>query len=122
MKKYLLGVFIFVLNLNNKVFKMFKNCKWIIGVCIFDNNICQALVEGLDWLILIVFFKSDDEILEYFIDLIDIYEDFGKQVDLVIDGGIGKNQFFIVVDCMGVEFVVLCLGIGVLEFQQFYLL
>ena len=115
MKKHLPGAFTFVLNSNNKVPKMFKNRKRTIGVRIPDNNICQALVEGLDRPILTASLKSDDEILEYFTDPIDIYEDFGKQVDLVIDGGIGKNQPSTFVDCTGAEPVVLRLGTGVLE-------
>jgi tRNA threonylcarbamoyl adenosine modification protein (Sua5/YciO/YrdC/YwlC family) len=115
MKKHLPGAFTFVLNSNNKVPKMFKNRKRTIGVRIPDSNICQALVEGLDRPILTASLKSDDEILEYFTDPIDIYEDFGKQVDLVIDGGIGKNQPSTVVDCTGAEPVVLRLGTGVLE-------
>jgi tRNA threonylcarbamoyl adenosine modification protein (Sua5/YciO/YrdC/YwlC family) len=115
MKKHLPGAFTFVLNSNNKVPKMFKNRKRTIGVRIPGNNICQALVEGLDRPILTASLKSDDEILEYFTDPIDIYEDFGKLVDLVIDGGIGNNQPSTVVDCTGSEPVVLREGTGVLE-------
>lgn len=115
MKKHLPGAFTFVLNSNNKVPKMFKNRKRTIGIRVPDNNICQALVEQLDRPILTASLKSDDEILEYFTDPIDIYEDFGKLVDLVIDGGIGDNQPSTVVDCTGEEPIVLRAGTGVLE-------
>jgi len=56
--------------------------------------------------------KSDDEILEYFTDPIDIYDDFKKLVDLVIDGGVGGNEPSTVVDCTGDDFEVLREGAG----------
>ena len=70
---------------------MFKNRKKTIGVRIPAHNIAQAIVSGLNHPILTASLRSEDEILEYFTDPVDIYEDFKNQVDLVIDGGIGKN-------------------------------
>lgn len=115
MKKHLPGPFTFVLNSNNSVPKLFKNRKRTIGVRVPDNNICQALVEGLDRPILTASLKNDDEILEYFTDPQDIYEDFKKLVDIVIDGGVGSNHPSTVVDCTGSEPIVLREGTGVLE-------
>jgi len=115
MKKHLPGPFTFVLYSNNQVPKMFKNRKRTVGVRIPDNNICLALVEALGRPILTASLKSDDEILEYFTDPIDIYEDFKKQVDIVIDGGIGQNQPSTVVDCTGDEPLILREGTGILE-------
>jgi len=115
MKKHLPGPFTFVLKSNSQVPKMFKNRKRTIGVRVPDNNICQALVEGLGWPILTASLKNDDEILEYFTDPRDIYEDFKKLVDIVIDGGIGSNHPSTVVDCTGSEPIVLREGTGVLE-------
>ncbi|MEM9990440.1 MAG: L-threonylcarbamoyladenylate synthase [Bacteroidota bacterium] len=99
MKHNLPGAFTFVLRSNNKVPKLFKNKKRTIGVRIPDNAIVQALVEELGRPILTASLKSDDEILEYFTDPYDIHEDFGKQVDAVIDGGVGGNVPSTVVDC-----------------------
>lgn len=115
MKKNLPGAFTFVLKSNNKVPKMFKNRKRTIGIRIPDNNISKALVETLDRPILTASLKSDDEIMEYFTDPIDINEDFGKLVDMVIDGGIGNNQPSTVVDCTDDEPVILRQGTGTLE-------
>lgn len=115
MKKHLPGPFTFVLNSNNQVPKMFKNRKRTIGVRVPDNNICQALVQGLGRPILTASLKSDDEVLEYFTDPEDFYDDFKKLVDLVIDGGPGKNQPSTVVDCTGAAPVVLRAGAGTLE-------
>ena len=115
MKKHLPGPFTFVINSNNQVPKMFKNRKRTIGIRIPDNNICMALVEELGHPIMTASLKSDDEILEYFTDPIDIYEDYKKLVDLVIDGGMGGNVPSTVVDCTGAEPLLLRQGTGMLE-------
>lgn len=115
MKKHLPGPFTFVLHSNNQVPKMFKNRKRTIGVRVPDNNICQALVQGLGRPILTASLKSDDEVLEYFTDPEDFYDDFKKLVDLVIDGGPGKNQPSTVVDCTGAAPIVLRAGAGILD-------
>ncbi len=115
LKRNLPGPFTFVLNSNNKVPKMFKNRKRTIGVRIPDNNIVQELVKGLGRPILTTSLKSDDEILEYFTDAYDIHEDFGNQVDIVIDGGNAGNNPSTVVDCTSGEPVVLRQGAGELR-------
>jgi len=112
MKRNLPGPFTFVLKSNNEVPKLFKNRKKTIGVRIPDNQIVLDLVEALGRPILTTSLKSDDEILEYFTDPIDIYDDFKKLVDLVIDGGVGGNEPSTVVDCTGDDFEVLREGSG----------
>jgi tRNA threonylcarbamoyl adenosine modification protein (Sua5/YciO/YrdC/YwlC family) len=112
LKKHLPGPFTFVLNSNNDVPKLFKNKKRTIGIRIPDNAICQALIEGLGRPLLTASLKSGDDILEYYTDPLDIYEDYKKQVDLVIDGGIAGHKPSTVVDCTGAEPVVLREGKG----------
>lgn len=112
LKRNLPGPFTFVLKSNNQVPKLFKNRKRSIGVRIPDNRIAQAIVEELGRPILSLSLKSDDEILEYFTDPIDIFDDFKKLTDVVIDGGIGSNVPSTVVDCMGDEIVVIRQGAG----------
>ena len=112
MKKNTPGAFTFVLNSSNEVPKMFKNKKRTIGVRIPDNKIVLELVEQLGRPILTTSLKSDDEILEYFTDPIDIFDDFKNQVNLVIDGGVGGNVASTVVDCTKGEFDVLREGAG----------
>lgn len=99
MKKHLPGPFTFVLKAGSGVPKLFKNRKRTIGVRVPNNQIVLDIVEALGHPILTTSLKSDDEILEYFTDPIDIYEDFKKQVDIVIDGGIGGNVPSTVIDC-----------------------
>lgn len=101
------GPFTFILNANNNVPKLFKNKKRTIGARIPANNIAQAIIEALGRPILSMSLKSDDEILEYFTDPIDIEADFGKQVDLVIDGGIGESIPSTIVDCTSDEIIVI---------------
>lgn len=112
MKKNLPGPFTFVLNSNNAVPKMFKNRKRTIGVRIPDHNIPLAIVEALGRPILTTSLKSDDEVIEYFTDPIDINEDFKKLVDIVIDGGICGNVPSTVVDCTNAQPEVIREGAG----------
>lgn len=112
MKKNLPGAFTFVLNSNNQVPKMFKNRKRTVGVRIPDHNIPLAIVEALGRPILTTSLKSDDEVLEYFTDPQDIYDDFKKIVDIVIDGGICGNNPSTIVDCTGDLPEIIRKGIG----------
>ena len=86
-------------NLFGEIPKIFKNRRKTIGIRIPDNNIAQSIIEELDHPILSISLKSDDEILEYFTDPSEIHDDYQKIVDLVVDGGIGKNVPSAVVDC-----------------------
>lgn len=103
LKKNTPGPFTFVLPASNKVPKIFKNRKRTIGVRVPDHNIAMAIVEELGRPIVTTSLKSDDEILEYFTDPIDIYEDYKKLVDIVVDGGSCGNTPSTVVDCTGAE-------------------
>jgi tRNA threonylcarbamoyl adenosine modification protein (Sua5/YciO/YrdC/YwlC family) len=112
MKKYLPGPYTFILKANNDVPKMFKNRKKTVGIRIPDNKIILKLVETLGRPILTTSLKSDDEILEYFTDPYEIYQDFQNQVDMVIDGGNGGNTPSTLIDCTGDAPVVIREGAG----------
>lgn len=116
MKKNLPGPFTFVLKSNNQVPKLFKNHKRTIGVRIPQNNIALAIVEELGHPVLTSSLKSDDEILEYFTDPIDIFDDFKKLVEVVIDGGIGENVPSTLVDCTQEDIEILRQGKEELNF------
>lgn len=115
MKHNLPGPFTFILKANSKTPKILKNRKETIGVRLVDNNIVMALVEGLGRPILTSSLKNDDEILEYFTDAEDIYQDYGKLVDAVIDGGPGNNVPSTIIDCTGPEPILQREGAGVLK-------
>lgn len=114
LKHNLPGAFTFILKANNKVPKLFKNKKKTIGVRIPNNNIALAIIEELGRPILSISLKSDDEITEYFTDASEIYDDFKKQVDLVIDGGVGNNMPSTIIDCTSGSPEVIREGLGVL--------
>lgn len=115
MKHNLPGPFTFILKANNKTPKILKNRKETIGVRIPDNNIIMALVKELGRPILTASLKNDDEILEYYTNAEDIYTDFGKMVDAVIDGGPGHNVPSTIIDCTGDEPLLQREGAGVLQ-------
>lgn len=103
LKKNLPGPFTFILPAANSVPKLFKNRKKTIGIRIPDHQVTAAIVEALGRPIMTTSLKSDDEILEYFTDPTDIYEDFKKLVDVVIDSGPGGNVPSSVIDCTQAE-------------------
>ncbi|MCB0521480.1 MAG: threonylcarbamoyl-AMP synthase, partial [Saprospiraceae bacterium] len=92
LKNNLPGPFTFILKSNNTVPRLFKNRKRTIGVRIPDSKIALAIVEqlGRPMLSASLLKESEDEADdEYFTDASLIFEKYGNQVDLVIDGGPG---------------------------------
>ena len=112
LKKNLPGPFTFVLHSDAKVPKLFRNRKRTIGVRIPDHAIPLALIEELGNPMLTTSLKSEDEILEYYTDPGLINEDFGKQVDLVVDGGTGGNVPSTLVFCLSGEPEIIRQGAG----------
>lgn len=112
LRKNLPGPFTFILPAANNVPKLFKNRKKTIGIRIPEHNVTNAIVEALGRPIMTASLKSDDEILEYFTDPADIYDDFKKLVDVVIDSGPGGNVPSTVIDCTGAEPLIIREGAG----------
>jgi len=98
MNKALPGPFTFILNASNKVPKLFDSNKKTIGIRIPNNNIARELVNVLGNPIIATSVHDDDEILEYTTDPQLIHEKFEKLVDIVIDGGYGKNEASTIID------------------------
>jgi tRNA threonylcarbamoyl adenosine modification protein (Sua5/YciO/YrdC/YwlC family) len=98
LKRNLPGAFTFILEANNSIPKLFKNKKRTLGIRIPDNAICRSIVENFGNPIISTSVHDDDEVLEYSTDPELIYEKYQDQVDLVIDGGFGKNEASTVVD------------------------
>lgn len=115
MKHNLPGPFTFILKANNQVPKLLKNRKSEFGVRVPDNRIVMAIIKELGRPILTTSLKSDDEVLEYFTDPIDIYRDFEKLVDVVIDGGPGGNVPSTIINCTGSEPELIREGAGQLK-------
>lgn len=69
-----------------------------------DNRIIHEIIAELGGPLVSASLRdNEDEIAEYLSDPEEIYNRYGKVVDLVIDGGYGKNVASTVVDCTGEE-------------------
>lgn len=115
MRKALPGPFTFVLKSNNNVPKLFKSKKKTVGIRIPDNSICRAIVKQLGNPIVSTSIHSDDKITGYITDPEIMNEKYSKLVDIVIDGGMGKNRHSTVVDCSDGKINVIRQGLGDIE-------
>jgi tRNA threonylcarbamoyl adenosine modification protein (Sua5/YciO/YrdC/YwlC family) len=115
MKRALPGPYTFILNANNSVPTLFKSKKKTIGIRVPDNNIARSLVEELGNPLISTSVHGDDEILEYITDPELIHEKYENRLDLVIDGGYGKNEASTIIDFTGNLPEVIREGIGDLD-------
>jgi tRNA threonylcarbamoyl adenosine modification protein (Sua5/YciO/YrdC/YwlC family) len=115
MKKTLPGPFTFILDGNNKVPKVLSHSKKTVGVRIPDNNITRLIIEELGNPIITTSIHDDDDVLEYPTDPELIFEKFQNLVDIVIDGGYGKNIPSTIVDATNDDFVIIRQGFGILD-------
>ncbi|MEZ2441631.1 tRNA threonylcarbamoyl adenosine modification protein (Sua5/YciO/YrdC/YwlC family) [Chitinophaga sp. W3I9] len=114
LKKALPGPYTFILPASRMVPKLLKTKKDTVGIRVPDNNICRTIVKELGNPIMSTTLPIEDYVEEY-TDPEIIYEKFGNQVDIVIDGGPGGMGFSTVVDCTGAEPVLVREGIGSFE-------
>lgn len=115
LKANLPGPFTFLLSPLSRVPEKALARRKSIGVRIPANNIARALVEELGWPILTTSVKDDDEAQEYTVDPSLIHERYARQVDMVIDGGIGATTPTTVVDLTAEPQEILRQGLGVLK-------
>src|SRR3972149_4420418 len=99
MKKNLPGPFTFILPANNNVPKLFKTKKKTVGIRIPDHKIPIEIVKKLGHPILTTSILDDDNIIEYTTDPELMHAKYENLVDMVIDGGYGRNVPSTVVDC-----------------------
>ena len=114
LKSTLPGPFTFVLPASKEVPKILQNKKKTIGLRIPDNKIALAIIETLGHPILSASFPGEN--IEDYTDPEIIQEYWGKQVDIVVDGGIGGIIPSTVVDCTTDEYIILRQGAGIWEF------
>jgi tRNA threonylcarbamoyl adenosine modification protein (Sua5/YciO/YrdC/YwlC family) len=112
MNRALPGPYTFILNANNSVPKLFKSKKKTIGIRVPDNSITQTIVQELGNPLISTSVHDDDEIIEYITNPELIHEKYETIVDLVIDGGYGKNEASTIIDCTNDEPEVIREGIG----------
>jgi tRNA threonylcarbamoyl adenosine modification protein (Sua5/YciO/YrdC/YwlC family) len=87
LKQYLPGPYTFIMEASRQVPKILKTKRDTVGIRVPDNNIARSIVKELGNPILSASLPGD--FVEEYTDPELIYEKFGKQVDLVIDGGMG---------------------------------
>ncbi len=114
MKKALPGPFTFVLDASSKVPRYSGSKKKTVGIRVPDNNIALGLVRELGNPVLSTSIRDEDDVVEYATDPELIFEKYKHLVDMVIDGGYGKNIASTVVDASN-NFEVLREGAGDIE-------
>ena len=116
-KQCLPGPYTFILSANTRIPKMFDSKKKEIGVRITDNPITQALVKELGNPIASASLHDENEpLLEYYTDPYQIFETYENEVNIIIDGGLGKIEPSTIIDCFtNLEAVVLRYGAGKIE-------
>ncbi len=115
LKRCLPGAYTFILSANAEVPRLFKSKKKTIGIRIPDHSIPRALAQKLGSPLVASSVHDEDEILEYTTDPELIAEKYGKQVDLVVDGGMGNQYASTVVDLSGPEMRILREGKGAVD-------
>lgn len=113
LKKYLPGPYTFILPASREVPKILKSRKDTIGLRVPDNVIAREIITALDHPILSSSLPGD--MVEDYTDPERIHDLFGKQVDIVVDGGIGGMEFSTIVDLTGDEPEVMRQGMGSFE-------
>ena len=113
LKQYLPGPFTFILPASKLVPRILQNKKSTIGLRIPDNRICHEILDALGNPLLSA--SLPGEMVEEYTDPEVIYEKFGKQVDFVIDGGVGGMVPSTIIDCSTDNWEVTRQGLGVFE-------
>ena len=114
LKKALPGPFTFILPASKQVPKILQSKKKTIGLRIPNNNIALSIIKTLGHPILSATFPGDA--IEDYTDPEIIYEHWGKQIDMVVDGGIGGIIPSTVVDCTTDHYEVIRQGAGIWDF------
>ena len=98
LKKALPGPYTFILEATREVPKLLKTKKDTVGIRVPDHIICQTIVQELGHPLISASLPMDDNV-EYYTDPEVIHDIFEKQVDIVIDSGIGNMLASTVIDC-----------------------
>jgi tRNA threonylcarbamoyl adenosine modification protein (Sua5/YciO/YrdC/YwlC family) len=110
MRRLLPGPYTFILEATKLVPTIAVTKQRTVGIRVPDNRICLSIVEGLGHPIISTSVYKPNE--ELYSDPADIEEKFGKQLDIVIDGGIIVAEHSSVIDLTEEEPRVLRRGKG----------
>ena len=115
MKAALPGPYTFVVPASSEIPRIFKNNKRTVGIRVPDHPVPIALVEALGHALVCTSVHGPDVFLEHASDPEAIHEQYGRQVEAVIDSGPGGLEGSTVIDLNGPEPVVLREGKGGIE-------
>lgn len=115
LKRNLPGPFTFILPASSRVPDKALERRRTIGIRIPAHPVARAVVEALGCPMITASVKDDDEVVEYTTDPELIEERYGREVALVIDGGMGDNVPTTIVDLTGDEPEILREGKGDLQ-------
>jgi tRNA threonylcarbamoyl adenosine modification protein (Sua5/YciO/YrdC/YwlC family) len=110
LKSHIPGPFTFILPASKEVPKIIRSRKDTIGLRVPDNVIAQEIIKTLGHPILSSSLPGD--MVEEYTDPETIYEIFGKQVDIVVDGGTGGMEYSTIIDLTSDEPIVTRQGMG----------
>lgn len=110
LKQYLPGPYTFILGASRQVPKILKSKRDTVGIRVPDNVVARCLVKELGNPILSASLPGEN--VEDYTDPEIIQEVFGKQVDLVIDAGIGGIVPSTIIDFSKGEPEVVRMGAG----------
>jgi tRNA threonylcarbamoyl adenosine modification protein (Sua5/YciO/YrdC/YwlC family) len=105
------GPFTFILNGTNDLSKLIPSKRKTIGIRVPQNSIASAIIDKIQLPLLSTSVVSDDDIMEYYPNPFEIFEIYEKEVDLVIDGGLGNIEVSGLIDCTGDEPVIIREGL-----------
>lgn len=109
------GPFTFILHARSNIPKLFQSKKKTIGIRIPDNKIALEIVRNLGNPIMTTSIHDEIKPTEYITDPELIYDTYKYRVDVIINGGYGKNTPSTVIDCTLPEPLIIRQGIGILK-------
>ena len=109
-KAHIPGPFTFILPASREVPKILQSKKKTIGLRVPDSRIAQSIIRELGHPILSSSLPGD--MVEEYTDPELIMDNFGNQVEMVVDGGMGGMRYSTIVDLTGDEPVVTRQGVG----------
>ena len=110
LKNHLPGPYTFILPASKEVPRILQSKKNTVGLRVPDNVIANTIVEQLGHPLLSASLPGD--MVEEYTDPELMYENFGKLVDIVIDGGMGGMKPSTIVDCTDEPYQVIRQGLG----------
>lgn len=116
-RRYLPGPYTFILDANSNVPRNYLNPNRTIGVRVPADAVCNAIISAVGTPLICTSVRTldADRESEYLTDPELINELFGRQVDVVVDGGIGEDIPSTVIDCSGGQLELIRQGKGEIE-------